>query len=92
MKQLVLTMCGAIGGGLIGAVLGFALPIGFAFAYVWAGGDPTGAGAVWILSLVGSQFGLVIGGIGGGVFAHFAYESRTPYKVKRSRRRRRKTL
>lgn len=48
-------------GGVVGGIFGILAPFLYAQYYVWRGGDPTAAGALFILCFVTVPVGIVIG-------------------------------
>ncbi len=57
-------------GGIIGGVLGLAVPFLTAQVYVWRGGDPTAAGALGVFIPITVPFGIVIGVVVGELLAN----------------------
>jgi hypothetical protein len=53
-------------GGVVGGILGILIPFLYAQFYVWRGGDPTAAGALFILCFVTVPLGIAIGVIVAG--------------------------
>ncbi len=54
-------------GAVIGGLLGLAGPFFYAQIYVARGGDPTAAGALWIVTFITVPVGIVIGAVPGFV-------------------------
>ena len=54
-------------GAVIGCLLGLAGPFFYAQIYVARGGDPTAAGALWIVTFITVPTGLVMGALAGFV-------------------------
>ena len=48
-------------GGVVGGIMGFAVPFLIAQFYVWRGGDPTAAGGLAILPVITIPLGIAIG-------------------------------
>ncbi len=48
-------------GGVIGGIMGFAVPYLIAQVYVWRSGDPTAAGGLAILPLITIPLGIAMG-------------------------------
>lgn len=60
-----------VGGAVAGGVGGIVAPFVLAQAYILLGGDPTAAGAMWILSLLLVPMGVVLGCLAGAVLGGF---------------------
>jgi hypothetical protein len=58
-------------GGVIGCLLGLAGPFIYAQIYIARGGDPTAAGALWIVTFITVPAGLVIGPVVGFIVRLF---------------------
>ena len=63
-------------GAVIGCFLGFVGPFFYAQIYVARGGDPTAAGALWIVTFITVPAGIVIGAVIGFVIRLFVKRSK----------------
>jgi hypothetical protein len=64
-------------GAVIGFLLGLAGPFFYAQIYVARGGDPTAAGALWIVTFITVPAGIVIGAVIGFIIRLFLKRSKS---------------
>jgi predicted membrane-bound spermidine synthase len=64
-------------GAVIGCLLGIVGPFFYAQIYVARGGDPTAAGALWIVTFITVPVGILIGALIGFIIRLFVKRSKS---------------